>query len=367
MAPFNFEPSALIHIGAAEPMAGVARATDPSFALVPQQSHYDGVYYYAIGRDPLARGREHKLIDLGSYRYGHPGYGWLAWLASAGQAKPLPYAMLAVALACVAIAAAVASLLAADLGLSPWWGLVVAVNPGLIFAVTQLTSEAAGLAALLVSILMWRRERRLLAAIAVTAACLVKEQFLVVPIALTIYELVWWIRRRRAGTLVSARSLLARIAPLAAAPLIYATWFAYVWWQFVFSPVDQGNDFVSIPFTGWVDTFDRAGNFVYAGLSTSQIGAIEIPLLVAIGSALVIGSARALRVETEVQPVFVLLALTVFSLNWWNLLYPKDFLRQATMVLVLLPFVFATGGVRRTSAASPAGVDDPDMRSLIEH
>jgi len=274
MAPFDFEPSALVHVGAAEPMAGVARATDPSFVLVPEQSHYDGVYYYAIARDPLARGREHKLIDRGSYRYGHPGFGWLAWLASAGQAKPLPYVMLAVALACVAIAAAVASLLAADLSLSPWWGLVVAVNPGLIFAVTELTSEAAGVAALLLSIFLWRRERRLLAAVALTAACLVKEQFLVVPIALAIYEIVWWIRRRRAGTIVSAGWLLVRIAPLAAAPLIYLAWFAYVWWEFVFSPVDQGKDIVGIPFTGWVRTFERAGDFVYADFSTSQIGAI---------------------------------------------------------------------------------------------
>lgn len=72
----------------------------------------------------------------------------------------------------------------------------------------------------------------------------------------------------------------------------------------------------------------------------------------AIGAPLVIGAIRALRVETEVQPVFVLLALTVFSLTWWSLLYPKDSLRQATMVLVLLPFVFATGTGRRTEDTS---------------
>jgi hypothetical protein len=341
MAPYDFRPSVLVHMGNSEQLAASTRAEDPGFAFVPTQSHYDGVYYYAIGRDPLARGTQHRLIDLGSYRYGHPGFGWLGWLASAGQAKPLPYALLAVTLACAAIAGAVASLLAADLGLSPWFGLAVALNPGLVFAVTELTSEAAGLAALLVSIFSWRRERRIGAALALTAACLIKEQLLLVPLGLAIYELVRWLRACRAGAALSTRSLLVRLAPLAAGPLVYVAWFAYVWWQFLVPPTEQGRDFISIPFTGWIDTFERAETFVGADFSTSQLGAIEIPLLVAIGSALVIAGGRAIRLESEVQAVFLLLALTVFSLNWWNLLYPKDFLRQATMVLVLLPLVFA--------------------------
>src|SRR5262249_58629268 len=108
-----FAPCMLVHVGSAEPMASVARATDPHFALVPNQSHYDGVYYYAIGRDPLAQGREHTLIDRPAYRYGHPGFGWLGWRASAGQAPALPDALLAVALACAAGAGAAAALFAA--------------------------------------------------------------------------------------------------------------------------------------------------------------------------------------------------------------------------------------------------------------
>jgi hypothetical protein len=82
----------------------------------------------------------------------------MAWFGRSGEGAP--YALLAVALACAAIAGALASLLAGDLGLSPWLGLVIVVNPGLIFAVANLTSEAAGLAALLASIYLWRRENR---------------------------------------------------------------------------------------------------------------------------------------------------------------------------------------------------------------
>jgi hypothetical protein len=198
-------------MGDGEPMAAVARATDPDFVLVPIASHYDGVYFYTVGRDPLARGDEHKLIDLGGYRYEHPGFGWLGWLLSAGQPSALPLALLLAALVCAAAAGGAASLLAADLGLSPWWGLVVALNPGLVYSITVVTSEAAGLAALLVSLYAWRRGRRLVAVIALTAACLIKEPFLLLPVGIAIYELVRWLRGRPAGG-VSAGSFLRRLA-----------------------------------------------------------------------------------------------------------------------------------------------------------
>ena len=337
MAPANFAPSMLVHVGSAEPMASVARATDPHFALVPNQSHYDGVYYYAIGRDPLAQGREHTLIDRPAYRYGHPGFGWLGWLASAGQAAALPDALLAVALACAAIAGAAAALFAADLGLSPLWGLVVALNPGLVYSATVLTSEAAELAALFLALYAWRRGHRVWATAAMTVGCFIKEPLVLVPAGIAIYEIGKWLHTK------SLRPLLPRLGLLAVPPLIYLCWFVYVWWHFGLPSTDQSRDLTAIPFTGWVDTFKRAASFVDADYSNSQVGAIEVALLVVVGFALVLGAARAYRLDTVVKPVFVLMALTLFSLTWLNLLFPKDFLRAATVQLALLPFVFAPG------------------------
>jgi hypothetical protein len=350
MAAADFEPSVLVHVGSAEPMAGVARAADPHFALVPNQSHYDGVYYYAIGRDPLARGTEHTLIDRPSYRYGHPGFGWLGWLASAGQARALPDALLAVALACAAIAGAAAALLAAELGLSPLWGLVVAFDPGLVYSATVLTSEAAQLAALFVALYAWRRGRRVWAVLAMMVGCFVKEPLVLVPAGIAIYEVANWLRTR------SLRTLFARIGLLAIPPLAYLCWFVYVWWHLGLPPTDQSHDLASIPFTGWVDTFKRAASFVGADFSTSQLGAIEVPLLVVVGFALVLGAARAYRLDTVVKPVFILLALTLFSLTWLNLLFPKDFLRAATVALALLPFVFAPGRPSEPLLQSDPGI-----------
>jgi hypothetical protein len=359
MGQHGFQSSVLVHMSDGEPMAAVARATDPGFVFVPPAAHYDGVYYYAIARDPLARGTEHGLIDRGGYRYEHPGFGWLAWLLSAGQPKLVPWALLVAALASAGIAGAAAALLAADLGLSAWWGLVVAFSPGVVYSVTTVTSETAGLAAFFVAIYAWRRDRRLIAGLAIAAACLIKEPFLVVPVGIAIYGLARTLRARAWRGHVSVRSFLRFFAPLAVGPLIFAVWYVYIWWQFVVPPVEQSQDFTGLPFVGWVDTFKVATAYATApDFNASQIGSVTIPLLVVVGIALVAGSVRALRLNSEVQPTFVLLALVAFSLNYWSLLYPKDMVRVLTTQLVLLPFVFAPGSRARISEAAGPTAED---------
>ena len=352
MGPHDFQPSVLVHMADTEPMAAVARATDPGFVFVPSVAHYDGVYFYTIARDPLARGTEHPLIDRGGYRYEHPGFGWLGWLLSAGQPKLLPFALLIAALLGAGIAGAAAALLAADLGLSYWWGLAVAFSPGVVYSVTVVTSETAGLAALLVAVYAWRRDRRLIAAIALIAACLIKEQFLAVPIGIGIYELVGALRTRAWRRRFSVRSFLRLFVPLAAGPLIFAVWYVYIWWQFIVPPIEGSRDFTGFPFVGWVDTVKLAAAYSTSGdFFASQLGSITIPLLVIAGMALLAGSIASLRLNSEVQPTFVLLALLAFSLNYWNLLYPKDLIRALTTQLVLLPFVCAPGARARAREA----------------
>ncbi|MFN8623024.1 MAG: hypothetical protein U0869_19990 [Chloroflexota bacterium] len=51
-------PSALVRMDATEPMARFARAADPSFRFQAPDSHYDGVYFYAVAMDPLALGEQ---------------------------------------------------------------------------------------------------------------------------------------------------------------------------------------------------------------------------------------------------------------------------------------------------------------------
>src|SRR5947208_3670080 len=98
LSAYDWRISVPVRMPASEPLAQVARASDPSFVFVNKDALQDGTWFYGIARDPLAVGREHTLVQDPAYRYGHGGYGLLASLVSAGQPAAVPAAMLGRAL-----------------------------------------------------------------------------------------------------------------------------------------------------------------------------------------------------------------------------------------------------------------------------
>ncbi|MGH2794397.1 MAG: AZOBR_p60025 family cell surface glycopolymer formation protein [Actinomycetota bacterium] len=333
----DWKLSALVHMSAEEPMATLARDADPGFRFVHRDAHYDGVYFYAIARDPLATGEPHELIDAAAYRYGHAGYGWLVWLASAGQAAAVPGALLGVGLAGVAIAGYAASRLARTLGSSPWGGLVVALSPGLMYAITADTSEPVAMAATALALLAWFERRWGRAAVALVAACLIKEPLLLVPAGLGLWEALRYVRGNRPPDLIK------RALVIVAGPAAFGTWAIYLRGVFGSWPFSHpSEEFLVFPFTGWWDTLRRAASLAAGPFESSQIGNASVGLLVVTGAVLLIGMVRAGRLRSELDPIFLMYALLVFSLNWLGLLYPKDLIRETTIPLALAPAVIAT-------------------------
>ena len=331
--------SSLVGITATEPLAPVAREHDAAFTY--SADHLDGAYFYTIAVDPLARGREHTLIDVPSYRFGHPGYGWLAWILTAGRASAVPNALLLIGLVSMFVAGFAASVLAKELGWSPWAGLFVALNPGLIFATMAYNSEPLAVAILVLSLLAWMRGRLGWGAFGFAVLCLIKEQFVLVPIGIFLWELTrshadegreshpWW---------------LTRGAMLAVGPAALALWFLYLKgvfgeWPFQQQPLLQSP--VTFPMRGYLDTLSKAASMHAGAVEHSQLGGAALPLLIVVGAALIIGIVRAWRFSSPADPVYILLTILLFSLTWVQLLYPKDLMRIAAVQLVLLPAALA--------------------------
>src|SRR5579862_4923986 len=123
----QWDTTSLVRMHASLPLAKLALYDDPSFKLRQTSGFYDGAYFYAIARDPLATGEAHRLLGEAPYYWGHPAYGWAAWIASAGgRPGAVPDALLAVGLASVLVAGVLASLLASAIGWTAWGGLAVA-------------------------------------------------------------------------------------------------------------------------------------------------------------------------------------------------------------------------------------------------
>jgi uncharacterized membrane protein len=332
--------TALVGVTPSEPLAPVALAHDARFSF--SADHLDGAYFYAIAVDPLARGVEHELVDVPAYRFGHPGYGWLSWLLAFGRPSAVPNTMLLIGLVSMFVAGAAASLLAVELGWSPWAGLLIAFNPGLLFATFADNSEPFAVAVLAGTLIAWTKRRYGWGAAGCIVLCLTKEQFVLVPLGLIVWELV-----QRAGAEPARREFWRRVAILLPGPVALFGWFAYLRsvygeWPFQQKPLLLNP--LTIPPFGYFDTLGRAaGQHASAG-ETSQLGGIAIPLLLVVGAALVLGILRAARLRSPVDPIFILLTLLMFSLTWVQLLYPKDLMRIAAVQLALLPAAIA--GVR---------------------
>lgn len=336
----DWNVTALVRMAREQPLAPLARASDPDFAFVHYDGRGDGVSYYAIARDPLARSDEHELIQWAAYRYGHPGFSWLASLVTFGDPALVPYAFLLLNLIGMGVAAGAASLIARELGHSPWGGLLVALNPGLIYATTIDTSEPVAAALLALVLLMWLRGTWKAALPILAALCFMKEWFVLVPLALIGWELM---QLRRCGR----SRVLTRSAALAGSVLPFAVWYLYVVLHFDRWPAAPAGELVQFPLTGWGQTARRAADLGMQSFDRVVIGHPAVPLLAVVSLAFGIGVVRALRLRNPIHVVFLAFMPVVLGLNWLNLLFTKDLIRTLSIPLALVPAVVVGGDTWR--------------------
>jgi hypothetical protein len=323
------DPTVLIHMAEEDPLSKLAIKGDPGFNLVAEDAHYDGVYFYAIAIDPLALGRAHELIDFASYRYGHAGYGLLAWALSAGQERAVPIVLVLINLAAMAGAAAAVSVLAGRLGFTRWAGLLVALSPGLLYAVTVDTSEPLGAALLALALLAFLDRRWVRMAVYFVALSLTKEIFVLIPIVLIGWTL--WRDRRRVKPRV--------LAALAAAPVVFGLWQIYLFvvfdkWALLSSP-----KILASPLYGWLRAMTLAARQGVGSGDTAQLGQAALPLIIAVAAALIFGIVRAAQMRFFLDPIYVGMAMVMIFLSPLGVLYPKDLFRLTAILFLLLPAV----------------------------
>lgn len=312
--------TALPRVGSATPLGAAARRLDPGFHTV-HPGAYDGQFYWGIAIDPLATGTLHRDFDKPSYRYGHPLYGWLAWLVSADSAAAVPAGLVTVSLASLFAAAALAAALGRARGSSGWEALFVVASPGLIAAATHDLAEPLG-AALLLGALAALRRGRLLAAWACLALLpLAKEELLLVAAVLTL----WQLQQRRP----------ARAAQLASSVLPAVIWWGYArirlgaWFT-------SGDTALGAPFRGWWQALVSPGvDARGSGLARAAAEASVVTLLVLLAAAAI----RALRRRGPLDVVYLTLAAVALCLAPNATLELSTALRNTAFLVVLVPFV----------------------------
>jgi hypothetical protein len=170
-------------------------------------------------------------ISYWGLRIGYPLLGWPLHFIFG------PYgALVAVNALAAAIGSIWAGRLANDAGKSPWWGLLLAVNPATFFAAALLLPDTVAYAAVVGALLAGSRRRWVLAVLAAVLAVATKEASLA-PLAVA--ALVYWLKGER------------KAAWMVAAPL---TWHI-AWATNLISRYDplQSADYITWPFVGFVE------------------------------------------------------------------------------------------------------------------
>jgi hypothetical protein len=337
MSAAGNKTSGLVRIPREEPLGAHVAELHDDWHFVEAGTRYDGLYYYTIATDPLARGVEHALVDAPAYRYGHVAHGWMAGVLSLGSEGALPFALIVLGILAMVVAAYAGSRLAVLLGLTPWLGLAVVVNPGLLYALTVDTPETTGVAVMALALIAWFRGRVWTAAALMVLLCLIKEAFVFVPIGLGIWELVEASRRGRDKEL--DRELTFRIGILALGPLSLLAWFVYLHSTLGVWPFMEGPANLAAPIVGWAETLRLAAQ--QAQGPEFQVGAAGLPILIAVGMGLIAGIFKASKMRSPVDPIFMMSAGLIFCLSWLALLYPKDLIRNISALVFLAPYLWA--------------------------
>jgi hypothetical protein len=320
LRPAGWSVTALPRVGAGTAMGREARRIEPGFHLVRAGS-YDGQFYWGIAVDPIARGEVHRFFESASYRYGHPLYGWLGWLLSAGQARAAAAALVAVSLLSMFAAGAAAA------AFGTVWGLFVALNAGLLYAASHDLAEPLAAALLLGGLLAYFRGRLGVAMAAFFLLPLVKEELGLVPLTLAVWA-VWRHRDVRHAAL-----LAATILPAA------------VWWTYARITLGawftSGDNALGLPLAGWKQALVVAGNNSYSSAGArSMLGESTIVVLVVLLAFLVLVTLAAASLSTPTRLLFLPLALVAACLAPRATTLPRDALRNTSLLLVIAPLVF---------------------------
>jgi hypothetical protein len=333
--------TSLPRVDAATPLGAEAKRIDPRFRTV--HGSYDGQFYWGIAVDPLAVGNVHAALDKPSYRYGHPLYGWLGWLLSAGQARAAALALLVAGLASFVAAAALAAALGRRRGGNGFEALAVIANPGLIYAAVHDLAEPLCAALLLASFAAYLGGRMRIAVLGFALLPLAKESLLLVPLTIASWEL--WHRR-------AAWRAARGTAALLAATLIPSV----CWW--IYARIQLGNWFTSgdsalgAPFAGWRRALVDAGVHALDRNPLQNEGGQEtLVVLTALLAGLAVAAILALRSRGPVDVVYLPLVLLAVCLAPNATVLLRDALRNTSLLVVLAAFVIASPPLLPRSSA----------------
>lgn len=314
-------------VRAAPPLTDPAR-TLPSLTVVPQSWQFDGQFYYRLAIAPFSSAATVAGVtfDYPSLRASRLGLGVLGYLASAGQAAWVPWALFVVNAIGLVVLAVVGAGLAAGAGAHRLWGLLLPAWPGLAYSLAFDLGEIVASVFLCGAILAALRHRAGWASVLLAAAVCSRETATLGVAAF----LVTWCVQRVGHRDPAGRAVLLRAGLVATAAFAVLQVTGYLRFRTV--PVletlriNSGGDSTGVwqaladawPVRDRADVLQLAGLAVLAGLFVLGLVALvrrtRTPLVLRVGWLLATAALIAQNGNPWAEPKSFLRASTEFGL-----------------------------------------------------
>lgn len=144
---------------------------------------YDGQFYYYMAHDPFILGETHGHIDFPAYRYQRIVYPLTAWILALGQAKVIPYTMVAVNFLGILMGAYFLMIILRHYGRSPWFSLFYVTVWGFLLCLLRSLPEPLALSFVVMAVWAYLKHKPLWQGIGLTLAALTQETTLLVAMA----------------------------------------------------------------------------------------------------------------------------------------------------------------------------------------
>jgi hypothetical protein len=211
---------------------------------------HDGKFFFVQANDPwhLAPDENASVLDRPLYRSQRMLYPVLAGGAGLFGPETIVWAMIVVNVLAIAAGTVATALVATEMGISRWWGLSFALNPGVLSELNIGGSGivAAGLAMGAVALLLRGRDRWGVALLALAA--LSREAMLIAAVGSA-----FWFLRYGGSRRIARNALLVPVAAVVG-------WAVYlrlrIGWESGAGQVEE----LGLPFQGFIEAFELWGS-----------------------------------------------------------------------------------------------------------
>jgi hypothetical protein len=334
LAPVGWDPAGVIGVGE-EDSIRIEYAESEFGREIPLSGTvgHDGRFFFIQSMDPLLLDPDSNaaFLDRPTYRSQRMIYPALVGLASPFGPDAVAWAMIAVNVIAFCVGTIGTARLASSLGLSPWWGLTFAANPGVRFELGISGGGVVAFGAVVWALLFLQQKRIKPAVLAFAGAVLAREVMIVAAAGAALAR----------G--VGSRNERLKIFVIPAA--VAAGWWVYVHWRVGGLASETTIQEIGIPFEGFIGAFklwiqapgiDMVMGITYLALSLLMV-------------------VRAVRKQTLIElPAagFGLLAPLLTRQVWYR---QFDISRAVTPVLTLFLLSLAVSLFGRRSLAPSVG------------